>query len=42
MSDAKWFLYMIECANGHLFTEVTVDIVRRFGKHDSGGSHERC
>ncbi|MEC4726217.1 GIY-YIG nuclease family protein [Shewanella sp. D64] len=37
MSDAKWFLYMIECANGHLYTGVTIDIERRFREHESGG-----
>ena len=37
VSDAKWYLYMIECANGHLYTGVTIDIVRRFGEHESGG-----
>ncbi|NRD71979.1 GIY-YIG nuclease family protein [Shewanella sp. VB17] len=37
MSESTWYLYMIECANGHLYTGVTLDIVRRFSEHESGG-----
>ncbi|WP_394390202.1 GIY-YIG nuclease family protein [Shewanella woodyi] len=37
VSESKWYLYMIECANGHLYTGVTVDIERRFSEHESGG-----
>jgi len=33
-----WFLYMIQCANGHLYTGVTVDIERRFKEHQIGGA----
>ncbi len=38
MSDAVWFLYMIQCANGHLYTGVTLDIERRFKEHQIGGA----
>ncbi|WP_394132915.1 GIY-YIG nuclease family protein [Shewanella maritima] len=31
-----WFLYVIQCANGHLYTGVTTDVARRFKEHQSG------
>ncbi|ABV38972.1 excinuclease ABC, C subunit domain protein [Shewanella sediminis HAW-EB3] len=37
MSEPLWFLYMIQCANGHLYTGVTLNIERRFKEHQSGG-----
>jgi len=37
MSEPIWFLYMIQCANGHLYTGVTLDIARRFQEHQGGG-----
>jgi len=37
MSEPMWFLYMIRCANGHLYTGVTLDIERRFKEHQTGG-----
>lgn len=37
MSEPMWFLYMIQCANGHLYTGVTLDIERRFKEHQTGG-----
>jgi len=33
----NWFVYMIRCANGALYTGVTTDVERRFGEHASGG-----
>ncbi len=32
-----WYLYMIRCHNGHLYTGVTTDVIRRFKEHASGG-----
>lgn len=32
-----WYLYMIRCANGHLYTGVTTNVARRFKEHTSGG-----
>ncbi|MCL1090210.1 GIY-YIG nuclease family protein [Shewanella profunda] len=33
----QWFLYLVRCANGHLYTGVTTDVARRFSEHQSGG-----
>lgn len=33
-----WFVYMIHCADGSLYTGVTTDVDRRFEEHSSGGS----
>ncbi|MGL6121599.1 MAG: GIY-YIG nuclease family protein [Shewanella sp.] len=32
-----WYLYLVRCANGHLYTGVTTDVTRRFSEHQSGG-----
>lgn len=32
-----WYLYIIRCKNGHLYTGVTTDVARRFNEHASGG-----
>ncbi|WP_299795609.1 GIY-YIG nuclease family protein [uncultured Shewanella sp.] len=37
MSEPMWFLYMIQCANGYLYTGVTLDVERRFKEHQTGG-----
>lgn len=34
---ADWFLYVIRCAGGSLYTGVTTDVPRRFAEHASGG-----
>ncbi len=31
-----WFVYLLECANGRLYTGITVDIEKRFKAHLSG------
>jgi putative endonuclease len=31
-----WFLYLIECADGSLYTGIATDIEARFAKHVSG------
>ncbi len=33
-----WWVYMIECANGHLYTGCTNDIERRFKEHQANGA----
>lgn len=38
MSESQWYLYIIECANGPLYTGVTLNIDRRFCEHESGGA----
>ena len=32
-----WYLYIIRCKNGHLYTGVTTAVARRFYEHASGG-----
>ncbi|MEL4431874.1 GIY-YIG nuclease family protein [Shewanella mangrovisoli] len=32
-----WYLYLIRCANGHLYTGITTDVARRFNEHQSNG-----
>lgn len=36
MSSSVWHLYLIECADGTLYTGITTDVPRRFGDHTSG------
>ena len=36
-SASLWFLYVVRCANGHLYTGVTTNVARRFSEHQSGG-----
>lgn len=36
-SASLWYLYLVRCANGHLYTGVTTDVARRFSEHQSGG-----
>jgi putative endonuclease len=32
-----WFLYMIRCSDGSLYTGITTDIERRLREHNGGG-----
>jgi putative endonuclease len=36
-SSSLWYLYLVRCANGHLYTGVTTNVARRFSEHQSGG-----
>lgn len=31
-----WFLYIIRCKGGVLYTGITIDVQRRFKQHESG------
>ena len=31
-----WFVYLLECADGRLYTGITTDLARRFQQHVSG------
>lgn len=31
-----WYLYLIECQDGSLYTGITVDVVSRYAKHAAG------
>lgn len=32
-----WFLYIIRCADGSLYTGITTDVARRFAEHARSG-----
>ncbi|KVN28222.1 hypothetical protein WJ63_13575 [Burkholderia pyrrocinia] len=32
----SWFLYLIECADGSVYTGITTDVAARFGEHAAG------
>lgn len=36
MKAEKYYVYIIECADGSLYTGVTTDVERRFGEHLRG------
>lgn len=36
MNDKTWFLYMIECSDGSLYTGITVDVAARYAAHCNG------
>jgi putative endonuclease len=31
-----WFVYLLECANGRIYTGITTDLEKRFNAHVSG------
>ena len=31
-----WFLYLIECVDGSIYTGITVDVAARYAAHDRG------
>lgn len=33
-----WWVYMVRCADGSLYTGVATDVRRRFAEHQSGGA----
>ncbi len=35
--EKKWYLYMVRCAGGQLYTGVTIDVDRRFAEHCANG-----
>jgi putative endonuclease len=35
MTDTPWFVYLLECSNGRVYTGITTDIERRFQKHSA-------
>lgn len=36
MTSKTWFLYMIECADGSLYTGIAVDVEARYAAHCKG------
>jgi predicted GIY-YIG superfamily endonuclease len=35
-SDIKWFVYLLRCGDGSLYTGITNDLTRRFNQHNAG------
>jgi len=35
-NQSEWFLYMIRCRDGQLYTGITTDVDRRLSEHASG------
>jgi UV DNA damage endonuclease len=35
-SDDPWFVYMLRCADGSLYTGITNDVMRRCRQHNDG------
>lgn len=33
---SAWYLYLIECRNGSIYTGITVDVDRRYAQHCDG------
>lgn len=36
MPEADWWVYMLRCADGSLYTGVTTDVLRRWREHSVG------
>lgn len=36
MSDSAWWVYIIECDDGALYTGITTDLLRRWSQHNQG------
>lgn len=34
---SNWFLYVLRCGDGSLYTGITTDVTRRLAEHASGG-----
>lgn len=41
MTRAKWFVYLVRCADNSLYTGITLDISKRIAAHSSGKG-SRC
>lgn len=37
-STDKWFVYMVRCADGSLYTGIAKDVARRFKQHNNGSA----
>lgn len=35
-ADSLWFVYILECSDGSLYTGITNDVVQRLQKHNGG------
>jgi UV DNA damage endonuclease len=34
--EARWFVYILRCADGTLYTGITTDLTRRLRQHNAG------
>lgn len=34
--NKRWFLYLIECQDGSIYTGITVDVAARYAAHEQG------
>jgi len=32
----EWFIYLVRCSNGNLYTGISTDVTRRFAEHQAG------
>jgi predicted GIY-YIG superfamily endonuclease len=37
-SGDPWFVYILRCADGSLYTGITKDLKRRYGQHNDGSA----
>jgi putative endonuclease len=37
MSASVWYVYMLACADGTLYTGITIDLARRIAEHNGEG-----
>jgi len=35
-TPVEWFIYLVRCRNGHLYTGISTDVTRRFAEHQRG------
>lgn len=35
-SNAQWFIYIVQCADGSLYTGITRDLSKRIAQHNAG------
>lgn len=35
-ADSEWYIYLIRCCKGSLYTGITTDVHRRFAEHQTG------
>jgi len=35
-SSESWYIYLIRCNSGQLYTGITTDVARRFSEHEQG------
>ena len=38
MSDTPWYVYMVQCRDGSLYTGITKDLEKRVKEHNSGST----